>query len=370
MNALSKQQTKRLSRSVDYHSWTAKPKRDPKDHKQIAGNEMLVYEWVTDFIGDTPTETLELEFEDSWELCSITSWVSNKEIADALELPVDSVKKAKNLLVKKGWLGQVWFENNNRSGTYKLGISQAPVEKKIGYDRSGKNLPDATYSNIELYNSPSKTNINEESNPTKTGEFKKPKSIDQGKLDELNCLFAEATNQQPTNATKAYWSSLWSAVMRNTRKYIKIKLNRNLTQLAAIDFFKSIIPKMEGKSKLARHPNWFYKTQSNGQHTQPIWGLDFVLSQYQKKFVALDENCRLRQTATQQVSDLAFWGNIELCKRLLENEECYEKEILRMPSKQERQRVKNLQQPIYASKGDFLKQLEEIGRIFLLPLID
>ncbi|MBT21611.1 hypothetical protein CMK17_16890 [Candidatus Poribacteria bacterium] len=148
------------------------------------------------------------------------------------------------------------------------------------------------------------------------------------------------------------------------------KLNRNLAQQTVTDFFKSIIPEMEETSKLARPPNWFYKTQSNGQHTQPIWGLDFVLSQYQKKFVALDENCRLRQTATQQVSDLAFWGNIELCKRLLENEECYEKEILRMPSKQERQRVKNLQQPIYASKGDFLKQLEEIGRIFLLPLID
>ena len=254
MKALAKHQTKQLSRSVDYHSWTAKPKRDPKDHKQIAGNEMLVYEWVTDFIGDTPTETLELEFEDSWELCSMTSWVSNKEIAAALELPVDSVKKAKNLLIKKGWLGQIWFQKNNRSGIYRLGVSQAPVENKLGYDRSGKNLPDATYSNIKLYNSPYKTNTNEESNTTKTGELEKNNSIGQGKLDELNCLFAEATNQQPTNATKAYWSSLWSAVIQNTRTYIKFKLNRNLTQSAAIDFCKSIIPKMEGKSKLARAP--------------------------------------------------------------------------------------------------------------------
>ena len=94
MKALAKHQTKQLSRSVDYHSWTAKPKRAPKEHKQIAGNEMLVYEWVTDFIGDTPTETLELEFEDSWELCSMTSWVSNKEIAAAarkIRLPINVV---------------------------------------------------------------------------------------------------------------------------------------------------------------------------------------------------------------------------------------------------------------------------------------
>jgi len=51
------------------------------------------------------------------------------------------------------------------------------------------------------------------------------------------------------------------------------KLNRNLAQQTATDFFKSIIPEMEETSKLARHPNWFYKTQSNGQHTQPLWGL-------------------------------------------------------------------------------------------------
>ena len=75
----------------------------------------------------------------------------------------------------------------------------------------------------------------------------------------------------------------------------------------------------------------------------------------------MDENYRLRQPATQRVSDLAFWENIELYKRLPENEERYETEILRVPSKKEQQRVKNLKHPRYASKEDFLRQLEEIG---------
>ena len=334
----------KTSRNIQYERWTAVPYRHPKEKKSLTASEMVVYDFFTYCVGTNPHHTEEIESEDYIEFCSMTSWLTCKAIAAELEMPTDSVRKAKNRLIKLGWIRIIWFEGNNRSGNFQIGIPQCQTPLQLASERSGKFLPDTTYSNIEPKYSPKlDSNTNSNRNAKEAGdskEFKKQKSINQGDLEELNRLFEEAIIEKPTAYQKSIWSRSWQQVIPRVQSVLKMRLNANLSHKTAVEFIKSIIPKMRGKSTLARFPNWFVKTESNGREAAPVWGLDFVFSEYHKRQIRIDEYGRLKQPAAKRSTDFQFWQNVDFYKRLPEKQEIYQAEIVPIPVNREVKKYK------------------------------
>ena len=322
----------KTSRNIQYERWTAVPYRHPKEKKSLTASEMVVYDFFTYCVGTNPHHTEEIESEDYIEFCSMTSWLTCKAIAAELEMPTDSVRKAKNKLIKLGWIHIIWFEGNNRSGNFQIGIPQCQPPPQLASERSGKNLPDTTYSNIKPKYSPiNELDSNSNRNAKEAGdskEFKKQKSISQEDLKKLNKLFEKAIVNKPTAYQKRIWGKCWEEVIPCVQSVLKMRLNANLSHKNAVEFIKSIIPKMRGKSTLARFPTWFVKTESNGRETAPVWGLDFILSEYHKRLIRIDEYGRLKQPAAKTNIDLQFWQNVDFYKRLPEKQEIYQAEIV------------------------------------------
>jgi hypothetical protein len=286
----------KTSRNIEYERFTAISYKQPAEYMRLTPSMQVLWMYVSEFIGSNPTESKEIEDEGFIDTCSMTGWITCKEISSQLvhpetgkPMPVDTVKEAKNRLVKLGWIRQVWFQNNNRSGIFQIGIPQAKEEAQTTVPRSRGFSHNTTYSNIDLNtNSPLSFNSNSKPNAKNIGDvtrFEKPKSksISHGDLNELNFLFAEATNQKPDKARKQYWSSCWHEVVPRIRSAVKFRFKVELSYKNAVNYLKLIIPKMEGKCQLARYPTWFIKTRSNGQENQPTWGLDFVFKHYHKR---------------------------------------------------------------------------------------
>ena len=285
----------KTSRNIEYERFTPIVYKQPSEYMRLTPSMQVLWMYFSEFIGSNPTESKEIEDGDFVDTCSMTGWLTCKKISSELihpetgkPVPVDTVKEAKNGLVKLGWIRQVWFQNNNRSGIFQIGIPQAKEEAQTAVPRSGGFSHNATYNIDTSNNSPLDSNINSKPSARNIGDVKrfekaKSKSISHGDLNELNCLFAEATNQKPDKARKQYWSSCWHEVIPRIQSAVKFRFKAELSYKNTVNYLKLIIPKMKGKCQLARYPTWFIKTQSNGQENQPTWGLDFVFKHYHKR---------------------------------------------------------------------------------------
>jgi len=264
------------AKTIRYERWMPVPYRHPKEFKALTSSEKDLYMYFCWHVGNRPTDEKEIEHQDYIELCTVTSWITVKQIAKELDVSPDNVKKAKLRLIELGWVRQIWFEGNDRSGIFQIGI---PLAQK----RSCEKSHDATYS---IYNTNISSNLdsntNSKPNAKPTRDPKKPKTpqIDPGDKRELNLLFAEAIDKKhwsrADNNLKWDWSNAWELVIPEIKTFLRAKFEATVNTNQVVEFLKTSIPKMSGKCKLAESPMWLTRTQSNGQEHAPVWGLDFI----------------------------------------------------------------------------------------------
>ena len=275
-NTLEIKTQEKTSKSIRYERWMPVPYRHPKEFKALTSSEKDLYMYFCWHISNRPTDEKEIEHQDYVELCTVTSWLTVKQIAKELDVSPDNIKKAKLRLLELGWVRQIWFEGTDRSGIFQIGIPQAQK-------RSCQKSHDPT-SSIYKANISSSLDSNTVSKPNAkpARDLKKPKKpeIDQGDKLELNRLLADSVGKtsqlRGDNALKRSWLNAWDLVIPEIQTFLKFRYHSPVSTGQVIEFLKASIPKMSGKSKLASSPMWFSRTQTNGQEHAPVWGLDFI----------------------------------------------------------------------------------------------